>query len=85
MKENMDVNITKMLNHLQRISKPINNGSLRCYDKIEEFHDKRERAWFWLEGVLLFVVGILGLLGNILAIFILSRCPTNTEFDVLLI
>ena len=74
-----------MLKRLQMISKPIKNDSLPCYDSIEEVYDKRESAYFWLEGVSVFVVGIFGLLGNILAILILSRCPTNTEFNILLI
>ena len=60
------------------------NGSLPCYDSIEEFNEKREKAWFWLEGVSLFVVGILGFLGNILAILILVRSE-NTAFNTLLI
>ena len=80
-----EINITTWLRHFQMMSKPIKNGSLPCYDNIEKFHEKRERAWFWLEGVSLFVVGIFGLFGNILAILILSRCPTNTGFNVLLI
>jgi hypothetical protein len=61
------------------------NESLHCYDPIEELTEKREKLWFWLEGVLLFIVGILGLLGNTIAITILSQSPENTEFNILLI
>jgi hypothetical protein len=61
------------------------NISLHCYDSIEELNEKREKLWFWLEGVFLFIVGILGLIGNIIAIATLSQSPENTEFNILLI
>ena len=71
-------------NPLHDVRSP-SNESLHCYDPIEELTEKREKLWFWLEGVLLFIVGILGLLGNTIAITILSQISENTEFNILLI
>ena len=60
------------------------NGSLNCYELIEEFADKRKNIWFWLEGVLLFAVGTFGLFGNSFVIFALSHRSENTSFNILL-
>ena len=56
-----------------------------CYEKIDGLHDIREAVWFWLEGVFLFIIGIIGLIMNILAIIILKHCPDNSSFSVLMI
>ena len=62
------------------------NGSFHCYEFIEEIKDKRLNIWFWLEGVLLFAVGIIGVLFNIFAIIVLYQNPEkNTSFHILLI
>ena len=61
------------------------NESFQCYDPIDELTEKREKLWFWLEGTILFIVGILGLLGNTIAIAILGQSSENTEFNILLI
>ena len=56
-----------------------------CYEEIDGLHDIREAVWFWLEGVFLFITGIIGLIMNILAIIILKHCPDNSSFSVLMI
>ena len=56
-----------------------------CYEEIDGLHDIREAVWFWLEGVFLFIIGIIGLIMNILAIIILKHCPDNSSFSVLMI
>ena len=61
------------------------NSSIKCYAPLDEVEVLREKSWFWIEGVFLFVVGTIGLLGNILAILILKSSPENTSFNMLLI
>ena len=61
------------------------NYSIKCYAPLDEVKVLREKSWFWIEGVFLFVVGTIGLLGNILAILILKSSPENTSFNMLLI
>ena len=56
-----------------------------CYEEIDGLHDIREAVWFWLEGVFLFIIGIIGLIMNILAIIILKHCPDNSSYSVLMI
>ena len=69
----------------------LENGSIEtvnpadCYTPLDEAEVMLEKARFWLEGVFLFVVGTIGLVGNILAILILSNSPENTAFNMLLI
>ena len=75
--------ITTLDSSAARIPEHIND-SLSCYESIEEFADKRKLIWFWLEGVMLFAVGIPGLFGNILAILTLGHTSENTSFNILL-
>ena len=44
----------------------------------------RENARFWLEGIGITVVGVVGLAGNIMAIFVLRTYSTNVSFNRLL-
>ena len=60
------------------------NNSLTCYECLEEYENFREGVRFWLEGVLIFVVGIIGLVCNVMSILILRLCPGNRHFNVLL-
>ena len=54
-----------------------------CYEPIEDKF--REKAKFWLEGIGILVVGIFGLLGNLLSVFVLRRSRGNQGFHTLLI
>ena len=41
-------------------------------------------ATFWIEGVAILVVGVFGVAGNILTVFVLRRIDQNTTFNRLL-
>ena len=56
-----------------------------CYEKIDGLNSIREAVWFWLEGVFLFIIGIIGLIMNVLAIFIHKHSPDKSSFSVLMI
>ena len=58
--------------------------NITCYEKIEDFSSMRENARFWLEGIGITVVGVVGLAGNIMAVFVLSTYSTNVSFNRLL-
>ena len=63
-----------------------NNGdkTFTCHERIDEYNELRIQARFWLEGILLLIVGIFGVFGNIISILVLPRCPGNRNFNVLL-
>jgi hypothetical protein len=48
--------------------------------KIVKFENR-----FWVEGVAITVVGIIGLTGNFLAVLVLKDSPSSKSFDRLLI
>ena len=54
-----------------------------CYEPIDD--KLREKAKFWLEGVAILVVGIFGLIGNLLSMFVFRRSRGNKGFHTLLI
>ena len=55
-----------------------------CYENFTVYHPVFESAQFWIEGVLLIVVGILGILGNGLTLVVLGNSK-KTNFHQLLI
>ena len=55
-----------------------------CHELIDEYAELRTNARFWLEGVLLLIVGMFGIIGNLLSILVLPRCPGNRNFNLLL-
>lgn len=61
------------------------NYTLKCYECLQEYENFRESSGYWLEGILIFVVGIVGLICNLMAILILRLCSGNKNFNVLLI
>ena len=56
-----------------------------CYEPLEDYDTIRDKAKFWLEGVAILIVGIFGLFGNVLSIFIWRRSRGNKGFNTLLI
>ena len=64
--------------HLQHLS-----SDPTCYEPIDD--NFREKAKFWLEGIGILVVGICGLTGNLLSVFVLRRSRGNQGFHTLLI
>ncbi len=60
------------------------DDSLHCYESIEDFNNIRQQAMFWVDGVLILVVGVFGLIGNMMSILVLRRCPGNRCFNILL-
>jgi hypothetical protein len=55
-----------------------------CYENFTIYHPVFESAQFWIEGVLLIGVGILGILGNCLTLIVLGKSK-KTNFRQLLI
>ena len=64
---------------------PPNYDTSDCYEPILEYHGVRQNARYWLEGILIFIVGVIGIFGNVLSIVVLRRCPVNRSFNGLLI
>ena len=56
-----------------------------CYEPLEDYDRIRDNAKFWLEGVAILFVGIFGLFGNLLSIFIWRRSRGNKGFNTLLV
>ena len=63
-----------------------NNESKYCYDVIDTtIESTRQKLRFWVEGVLGFIIGCLGLAGNVVTIIVLRRCRKNRNFTILII
>ena len=83
--KDLDCDISRSSSLFPSQNKTMEIPQFNCYEKIHGLKDIREALWYWLEGVLLFVFGTIGLVMNILAIIILKYCPDNTSFGLLLI
>ena len=58
----------------------------QCYEHIVASREHtRRRLRFCIEGVLLFVIGCLGLIGNVATVFVLRGEKRNRNFHVLII
>ena len=55
-----------------------------CHENIDEYENLRKETRFWLEGILLLIVGIVGITGNSLSILVLPGCAGNRDFNILL-
>ena len=81
-------NITSRGNYLNLITiKPdADNESIYCYDVIDKtIESTRQVLKFWVEGVVSFIIGCLGLAGNMVTILVLRRCRKNRNFNILII
>lgn len=58
---------------------------LVCHEPFSENEWKMNAAQFWLEGVAILVVGVFGLVGNVLTVVVLRRVDKNTTFNRMLI
>ena len=58
----------------------VKNVSYPCYHNYTVYYPVYERTRFWVEGVSLVVVGLLGVLGNLLTVAVLARSK-NTKFN----
>ena len=58
--------------------------TVTCYEKIKDFSNLRNNARFWLEGIAITLLGLVGLAGNFLSIAVLNTYKTNTSFNRLL-
>ena len=56
-----------------------------CHEKIDDYQVLRTDTRFWLEGVLLLIAGIIGIIGNCLSILVLPGCAGNRNFNILLL
>ena len=56
-----------------------------CHEKIDDYQVLRTETRFWLEGVLLLIAGIIGIIGNCLSILVLPGCTGNKNFNILLL
>ena len=48
--------------------------TVTCYEKIKDFSDLRNNARFWLEGIAITLLGLVGLAGNFLSIMSKTFC-----------
>lgn len=55
-----------------------------CYENYTVYRPLYDNAQFWIEGILLFFVGLFGILGNVLALAVLRK-GKNTKFNQLLV
>ena len=56
-----------------------------CYGYVEDgLEDTRIKIKFWIEGVVILIIGSFGLLGNIMTILVLRRYRKNRSFNILL-
>ena len=60
-----------------------NNLTFVCYENFTVYFYRYQQARFWIEGVVLIIVGILGLLGNILTLAVLSQSKRSTFNQVI--
>ena len=54
------------------------NMTFKCYENFTIYYPRYHQAKFWIEGVILIIVGILGLLGNFLTLAVLSQSKRST-------
>jgi len=55
-----------------------------CHETLDGYRHLMTSAAFWLEGVLILIVGLFGLAGNVLTIVVLRRLDSNATFNRLL-
>lgn len=63
----------------------LSSNHFECYEEIEKFANFLRKANFYLHGITMFVVGLFGVVGNILTIYVLNRIQTNRNFNRLLV
>ena len=74
-----------MLQNAHKTSPPfLLADTVTCYEKIKDFSNLRNNARFWLEGIAITLLGLVGLAGNFLSIAVLNTYKTNTSFNRLL-
>ena len=61
-----------------------NNMTYECYENATIYNSYIENSTFWIEGILLIGVGLLGLCGNFLTLAVLGKSKRST-FNQLLI
>ena len=52
-----------------------------CHERLDEYRHFMTNAQFWLEGVLLLVIGVFGMAGNVMTIIVLRRIDANATFS----
>ena len=75
-------NSTETIEKLEEQS--VKNVTYECYENFTIYYPLYNNAKFWIEGVLLILVGTLGLFGNLLTLAVLSQSKKST-FNQLLI
>jgi hypothetical protein len=72
-------------NVISNTSSPSKDYNSLCHEEVEEYgYLMTVVGHFWLEGILLLVVGLFGVAGNIMTIIVLRKMETNTTFNRLL-
>jgi hypothetical protein len=56
-----------------------------CYENFTIYYPIFEEAQFWIEGVLLLVVGICGICGNCLTLVVLSKSKNSSFHQVIIL
>ena len=49
------------------------SGDFQCYELVDDYVEVLKLADFWLHGVAMFAIGTVGLIGNIITLYILPR------------
>ena len=75
-------NSTETIEKLEEQS--VKNVTYECYENFTIYYPLYESTKFWIEGVLLIIVGILGLLGNFLTLAVLSQSKKSTFHQLLI-
>ena len=74
-----------LLDIFQTSDASIKTPGTTCFELIEDYEKFRERTKYWIEGVVILIVGSVGLFGNLLAILVCRRSRANKGFHKLLI
>ena len=59
-------------------------NNVHCYEDIEDNIIIEKQVRFWVDGVLILIVGGFGIIGNVISTVVLRKCPGNKCFNVIL-
>ena len=80
-----DGTYTEEKNVISNTSSPSKDYNSLCHEEVFAYgYLMTDVGHFWLEGILLLIVGLFGVAGNIMTIVVLRKMETNTTFNRLL-
>ena len=73
-------------NQIQKKKCPHPVEVTQCYEYLGfSLENTRSRLRFWIEGVVIFVIGCLGFIGNVITVLVLRGYRKNRNFHILII